>query len=127
MIRLAEQFSRFFIVGCGSAVGHYGLLILLVSGFGVDAVLASIPASVLGAAINYLLNYRFTFKSEKLHREAALKFSVIAFIGIGFNTFFMWVCKDLLGFHYLIAQLIATGLVMVWGFLGNRFWTFRVA
>jgi len=27
--------------------------------------------------------------------------------------------------HYLLVQVIATGLVLLWNFAGNRSWTFR--
>lgn len=126
MIALAKQFSRFLLVGCGSAVGHYGLLYLLVRAFQVDPVIASIPAAMLGALINYALNYRFTFNSKKQHREAVIKFAFIALIGLGLNTFLMWIGVNKLGIHYMITQLIATGLVMIWSFFGNLLWTFRV-
>jgi len=29
-----------------------------------------------------------------------------------------------LDIHYLLVQLVVTGLVLVWNFLANRFWTF---
>jgi putative flippase GtrA len=30
-----------------------------------------------------------------------------------------------LGIHYFVSQMLATGIVLVWGFLGNRLWTFK--
>ena len=36
----------------------------------------------------------------------------------------MWLLAAKLGLHYLLAQLVTTGLVLVWTFAGNRFWTF---
>jgi putative flippase GtrA len=32
---------------------------------------------------------------------------------------------DRLGAPYLPAQLVTTGLVLVWSFLANKVWTFR--
>jgi len=29
--------------------------------------------------------------------------------------------------HYVVSQMIATAIVLVWNFLCNRFWTFREA
>lgn len=124
---LFQQFVRFFGVGCVSAVGHYGLLILLVQVAGVDAVPASAAGALLGAWINYTLNYRFTFRSNKRHAESVSKFAVVALIGLLLNTLFMWIGVDLLHLYYLLAQILTTGLVMVWSFMANRFWTFHVA
>lgn len=125
LAEIFQQFVRFTGVGVVSAIGHYGLLIALVQGLAADAVLASAAGALLGAAINYALNYRFTFRSRKQHRESLLKFAIVATVGLGLNTAFMWVGVDLLQAHYLLAQLVTTGLVLLWSFTGNRFWTFR--
>lgn len=125
MLELFRQFVRFTGVGCMSAVGHYGLLILLVQLGQVDAVPASAAGALLGAVINYTLNYHFTFRSGKKHHESISKFAVVAAVGLGLNTLFMWVWVDWLALHYLLSQVITTGLVLIWSFLGNRFWTFH--
>jgi putative flippase GtrA len=125
MIELFQQFIRFAGVGSVSAIGHYGLLIALVQIGKVQAVPASAAGALLGASINYALNYRFTFRSSKRHHESMFKFAIVAAIGLGLNTLFMWVGVDLLGAYYLLSQIVTTGLVMLWSFLGNRFWTFQ--
>ncbi|MBS0309050.1 MAG: GtrA family protein [Proteobacteria bacterium] len=125
MLALFRQFVRFAGVGCVSAIGHYGLLILLVHGAGVAAVPASSAGALLGALINYSLNYRFTFQSNKKHTESVGKFALVAVIGLLLNTLLMWIGVDLLHLYYLLSQILTTGLVMVWSFLGNRFWTFH--
>jgi putative flippase GtrA len=124
LLELFQQFIRFAGVGCMSAIGHYGLLIALKQFLSVDAVVASTAGALLGACINYVLNYRFTFRSDKNHLESVTKFSVVAAIGICLNTGFMWVGVHQLHLNYLLSQLITTGLVVIWSFAGNRFWTF---
>jgi putative flippase GtrA len=124
---LLREFVSFTGVGFASAIGHYGLLIALVQIAEIPAVPASAAGALLGAWINYTLNYRFTFRSSKRHREAVLKFAVIAGIGLALNTFLMWVGVELLGAHYLLSQIVTTGLVLIWSFAGNRFWTFKPA
>jgi putative flippase GtrA len=127
MAGLLRQFIRFFGVGCVSAIGHFGLLIFLVQAGGVDAVAASTAGAVLGAVINYSLNYRFTFRSTKQHRESATKFAILVVIGWLLNALLMWIGVNKLGIDYRISQVLTTGLLMVWNFFANRFWTFRVA
>ena len=125
MIDLAKQFSRFTGVGLISAVGHYGLFFTLIQGFAVEPVTASAAGALLGAVINYVLNYRFTFRSNKRHRDAILKFGMVALVGLLLNTFFMWAGIYLLGLHPVLSQILTTGLVLIWSFIGNRFWTFH--
>ena len=45
----------------------------------------------------------------------------VGFVGTGVT---MHVLHDVLGFHYLLVQLVCTSLVMVWSFTANRIWTF---
>ncbi len=125
MIALLRQFAKFTGVGFASAIGHYGLLIALVQLAAAPPVPASAAGALLGAAINYSLNYRYTFRSTRQHREAILRFAVVATVGLVLNTLFMWVGVVLIGTHYLLAQVVTTGLVLIWSFAGNRYWTFH--
>ena len=126
MSELLRQFVKFFGVGSASAVGHFGVLILLVQVFGMAAVPASAAGALIGAWINYVLNYRYTFRSDKKHSEAVFKFAVVALLGLVLNTLFMWLGVEIFSMHYLLSQVVTTGLVFIWNFVANRCWTFRV-
>jgi len=121
------QFILFTGVGAIGTVAHYVLLIILVEMFGANVVAASTAGAILGALVNYSLNRRFTFRSDKRHGEALTKFLIIAALGLAFNSFFMFVFTEILHVHYLLAQIFSTGLVLVWNFAGNRLWTFSDA
>ena len=124
MAELVRQFIRFTGAGLTSAIGHYGLLIFLTQAVGIDAVVASAAGATLGACINYAMNYRFTFRSTKQHSESVTKFALVASVGLVLNTFFMWIGVHLLDANYLLSQIVTTGLVLIWSFIGNRYWTF---
>jgi putative flippase GtrA len=119
------QFLQFSAVGAVGTLVHYCILLTLASGLGLNAIAASSAGFACGALTNYLLNYRYTFTSNKRHREAMTKFFIVALIGMLFNGVIMSVCTVSLQWHYLLAQVAATGLVLVWNFIANRFWTFR--
>lgn len=125
MTATIKQFSLFGLVGAVGTGAHYALLFFLVSRLAVHPVAASVTGAILGAVINYALNYRFTFRSARRHREAAPRFLAIAAVGLTLNAALMWFFVEPLRLHYLIAQLIATGCVLVWNYLGNRYWTFE--
>ena len=118
------QFMQFAGVGAIGTAAHYALLVMLVEMLGANAVTASTAGATLGALVNYLLNRRYTFRSDKRHREALAKFLIIAALGLALNASFMFVFVEILGLYYLLAQVISTGLVLVWNFAGNKFWTF---
>lgn len=119
------RFARFTAVGGVATAMQYALLVLLVRGFGLAPTLASSIGFVLSAVVNYLLNYRFTFHSDRPHAPAAAKFTLLAGTGLLINAAIMHVMIKA-GVHYLIAQVCATGVVLFWNFIGNSLWTFGV-
>lgn len=120
-----SRFVRFVIVGGVATAIQYALLILLVRGFGVAPTPASSLGFVLSAVVNYFLNYRFTFQSDRPHAPAMAKFGLLAGVGLLINAAIMYLMIAA-GAHYLLAQVCATGVVLFWNFLGNSFWTFGV-
>ena len=121
---LGRQLVIFTLVGAFGTLAQYVLLVILVELLGIDAVIASTAGALLGAVINYVLNYRFTFNSTASHRVAVPKFLAVATVGFLINSSLMWVAVNLINLHYLIGQVTTTLLVLLWNFIGNRYWTF---
>jgi putative flippase GtrA len=121
---LARQFTAFFGVGLVAAVAHYGLLIALVEGGGLHPVPATLAGYVAGGLVSYALNRRHTYTSRRPHREATWRFALVAFVGFLLTWLFMHAFTIWLGAPYLPAQLVTTGIVMLWSFLAHKAWTF---
>lgn len=124
-MRVLPRIVRFSGAGCGSALAHYSVLIALVQLLGVNPVLGSVSGALLGGLVNYVLNYRFTFYSTNPHASTVPRFVTVALIGMLLNALFMWICVQLLALHYLVAQVLTTGLVFLWSYNAARLWTFR--
>lgn len=122
---LGRQFSLFTLIGAFGTLAQYVLLVILVESVGIDAVTSSAAGALLGAIINYVLNYRFTFKSRTRHRIALPRFLAVATVGLLINTSLMWVAVDLTNLHYILGQLVTSSFVLLWNFIGNRYWTFE--
>ena len=118
------QFIRYAGVGAIGTAVHYGILIALVQSAGANAVVASTAGFVVGAFVNYALNRQFTFPSERAHRVALPRFFAVAGAGLLLNALVMAAMLAVLPLHYLLAQIVATGVVLVTGFVANRRWTF---
>lgn len=137
MRRLIEQFLRFGMVGVLAAFGHYGTLILLVELAGAGAVVGALSGYLVGGGIAYVLNRRWTFDSDVRHHTALVRFVVVTAIGFLLTGLCMSVLDPLMaglpiplvpqGQRYLLAQLVTTGIVMVWSFWANKLWTFGPA
>ncbi len=123
-LHIARQFSAFFGVGLVAAVVHYGTLIGLVEGAGAGPVPATLAGYVLGGVVSYLLNRRHVFASDRPHREATWRFAVVAGVGFALTGLIMALLTGRLALPYLPAQVATTGVVMLWSFAANRWWTF---
>jgi putative flippase GtrA len=119
------QFLGYAFVGAIGTVVQYAVLVMGVSVIGSTPLVASSVGGVFGAITNYLLNYRFTFRSRKSHSEALLKFIAVALVGLLINGAVIDVATRFFGVHYLVGQVIATVTVLLFGFAANRIWTFK--
>lgn len=125
MFGTSLRFLGYTFVGAIGTVVHYSVLVAGVDELGLAPVVASSLGAVAGAVTNYILNYRFTFRSRKAHSDAMLKFMFVAAAGVVVNGLVVDACLRLDGVHYLVAQVIATAVVLVLGYIANRHWTFK--
>ncbi|HED35017.1 MAG TPA: GtrA family protein [Gammaproteobacteria bacterium] len=121
---LIAELSRYGAVGLTGTAAHYlimaGLLYFSVS----SVVFATSIGAIFGAFINYILNYFYTFKCSKKHRETIIKYWLTAAFGAGINTGIMALNKYILNFNVIPAQLTATAVVFIITFWINRQWAF---
>lgn len=118
------RFFRFAGVGVFGTVAHYLVLVVAVELFALRPLVASSIGFTVGALVNYMLNYRFTFRSKRRHREALPRFYLVAVAGFVINGLVMLILAERLALQYLLAQVLATGIVLIWGFTANSLWTF---
>jgi putative flippase GtrA len=121
---ILQQFISFAGVGVVATGLQYGVLIVAVEWLHMNAVLGSCSGFVVSAALNYWLNYHFTFRSQKSHAVAGSRFSIVAAVGLALNAGAMAALVELFKWPYVLAQLVTTALVLLWTFLGNRVWSF---
>jgi len=122
-----------------ATVGAFGMLVdLTVLTFSREVLGLPLPLAVglgFGFAVlsNFTWNRLWTFpesRSLPIRRQLA-QFTVVNLIGLGINELVV------LGLHpvfstvlhepasYLVAKIIAIGIVLFWNFFANRFWTYR--
>jgi putative flippase GtrA len=118
------KFMAFTLVGAIGTLVHYSILYALVEGLRFNPVWASGWGALAGLVINYVLNYSLTFKSQQSHVQTLPKFALIALLGLGLNLALMALLTPHL--YYLYAQVVTTGVVLIWNFFANSLWTFKL-
>lgn len=121
-----RQFIAFFFVGIIAAIVHFGLLITLKEGYNWQFIPATLVGFVGGAVTSYILNRNHTFKgTQRSHASAFTRFFLVASIGFALTFVLNYGFNSVLNWHYLLAQVLTTIIVMFWNFLANRIWTFN--
>lgn len=118
------KFMSFALVGAIGTLAHYSILYAVVEFWKVNPIWGSGYGAFAGLIINYILNYSLTFKSRQPHKQTLPKFTLIASLGFCLNIVLMALLTP--HFYYLYAQILTTGVVLIWNFLANSLWTFQI-
>lgn len=146
-----RQFYRFAIVGCLNVMISFAVFVLCyevwpmarlildisesagawirgaLAGHGilaVDAAVANVVGYVAGMVNSFLLNKTWTFRAQGNILQQMHRFFILNILGLLLSTLLIFVFVDLLDGPHLIVWTIATAIVMVLNFYGNKFWTF---
>ena len=127
MIKLpGAQFTRFAMAGGAGTCVHYLVLLALVSLAGIAPGRAAFAGAAVGACVIYLLNRRYTFASSRSrgHAQALPRFALLAAAGAVLNGALVGLLSGA-GMYFLLAQVIATGVILVINFVVSKLWIFR--
>jgi putative flippase GtrA len=122
--RQFRQLATYVFAGGLTAVAHYGVLIGLVELAQINPVPATLAGFVVGAVVSYTLNRWLTFDATHSHAQATWRFALIAAGGFVLTGILMHLFVARADLPYLPMQLVTTGIVMVFSFLGHKFFSF---
>jgi putative flippase GtrA len=124
-----HRYSIPMYVGAGGiATGcHYVVTIAAVELLGVRPVIASATGFAIGALVKYWLNYFVAFRSGERHAVAVPRFVLMLALLLGLNTAVFALLNEAAGLHYMLAQVLTTGLLIPPGYLLSRLWVVRRA
>lgn len=120
-----QQAWRFAAVGGLGTGTHYAVMAWLLHGLGTSATTATGVGALAGAALNYLLNRRFTFRSQRPHAQALPRNIALVASGWLLNLGLVGALHNGLGWPVWGAQVLSTAAVLGWNFAGSRLWVFR--
>ena len=137
------RFLRFALVGIIGAIVDFGIFNLLTSVFSVNAITASIISFVAAVTSNFTWNHFWTYPDSrsKTITQKLVQFAIVSAIGLAIRTPIFAGMEALLipilekiplpfslspvflGHNLALAS--AVGVVMLWNFFVNRYWTYN--
>lgn len=117
---------RYCLVGTSGTILDLGILYALVEYAHLPVIPASIISFVIAAFNNFLWNKIWTFQDRSARViKQYIKFMIVSVMGLLLNTSILFVAVHLLLIWYVAAKLFASGVILLWNFAINKFWTFR--
>lgn len=125
-----RRLGKFLVVGASGVVVNNAALFTLYQLLRLPLVGASTAAVVLSIVNNFIWNDRWTFQGQHDTTRAQsigrfVRFCLASCGGLLLTTLTLWLLVTNLGFHYLLANLIATGAGTASNYLVNSRWTYR--
>lgn len=119
------QLSKYGLTGFIGTVAHYIVMYLLMLVW-ISPVLATFVGATVGALVNFTGCRQWVFRESKRTMDTeAIRFGIVSVLSLLANTMLVWSLSDVFGVWS--AQLVATLLCFLIGFLINRQWTFSTA
>lgn len=119
------QFTKFALVGTSGLIIDFGSTFLLKEKCSFNTYLANSIGFSFAVISNYFLNKYWTFQdlNPEIFSQAG-KFTLIAFVGLLLNNQLIYLFIHKKKWNFYIAKVFAVGIVVLWNFFANYFYTF---
>lgn len=121
---IVGRFIKYSFVGCIS-IGIYFLFVyIFIEKYCWDPVIGSAAAFILMTIVSFLMNVRFTFRSNFTYQKL-FRFLLVSLIGFVLNFTLILLTVHVLSFHYLVGEIITILVIPLVNFSLNYYWTFQ--
>lgn len=122
VVRRYQRLLRYLTAGGTAATVDIGALYVFTHFFSINYLVSSIFAFLIAFGVSFTLQKFWTFQdqsTDNVHAQATLYF-VVAGINLFLNTLLMYFFVDILHRHYLVAQMLSSGLIACESFFISR-------
>jgi len=119
-------FIKYAVVGFLGTALDLGSLYLFVDVLHLHLLFSTALSFTLAVINNFTLNKYWTFQNKSSNvRKQFIKFLIVSTIGLLMTEMCMAFFVYVLQLWYMASKLITSGLVLMWNFLANKYWTFK--
>ena len=117
---LFMKFLKFGVVGLSGVFVNFGVTYVCKEWLKWNKYLSNILGFIVAASTNYLLNRIWTFESNNPQIGVEyVKYFGIALVGVGIDTFTVWMLNGKLKGAFYLSKVFAVGAYTLWNFLGK--------
>ena len=117
-------FIKFCIVGCINTTIGLGIIFFLYNIIKFDYRLSNIIGYAIGLCSSFILNKRWTFKSQDASSKELFPFMIVFLVSYFANFFTLLYTSEILRINKNISQIVAMVVYTVINYLGNKLITF---
>ncbi len=122
-----RRFALYLLVGLGGLTVNQGVLYVSTAFLGLQYVIGGALGRILSVLFNYVMNDRWTWadQGEGGIRNTVIrggKYVAASLAGMVMGLVTLVVLVEFAGMHYLVANLFAIGLGVLWGFGSSELW-----
>ncbi|MFA6402539.1 MAG: GtrA family protein [Salinivirgaceae bacterium] len=119
------KFLKFGLVGGSGVLVDFFFTWLFKEKFKIQKYVANAIGFTLAASTNWVFNRIWTFHSQNPEMlNEYTRFLLISMVGLGINSFVLWILTDKFKINFYVAKLGAIGVTTVWNFFANYLYTF---
>ncbi len=107
--------------------GAYILMLAMTSGLGsaISLRISNIAARIISASVNYTINRRLVFKSDRGIMKSILQYFALAAVILAGNTFLLGIFAEKLGMNRYVSKIITELAFFTMSWLVQRYLIFR--
>ena len=122
-VKIYKEILKFSASSLAGFFADY-LLYILLSIFTGSAVISNITARVFSSALNFTLNRKFVFKSQKSLAASALQYFALAACILAANTMLLMLLTARLSVNIYLAKIIVECTMFIFSFLAQKSFVF---
>lgn len=123
---LLWKFIKFGIIGFSGLIVDFGVTYFCKEKIKIQKYISNAIGFTTAASSNYFFNRIWTFQSNnpRILMEYS-SFLVISTIGLGINSFVLWLLVSRFKQHFYLSKLGAIAITTFWNFTANYLYTFN--
>lgn len=129
IFRHRVRLAKYVISGGTAATVNIGFLYLFTDILNIHYLVSGVLSFILAFGVSFTLQKFWTFQNnnrELLHQQLVI-YLIVSVSSLVVNTFLLYLLVDWFGLWYILAQIIAGGLIAIVNFFVYRFVIFHPA